>query len=338
MNVLVCGGAGYIGSHMVKALARKGHHVTTFDNLATGHRHAVKWGEFVRGDLLNTTDLFKLFQSRKFDLVMHFSARSLVGESMQNPALYYRNNVIGTFNLLEEMRKRKVNALVFSSSAAVYGNPVTELIDESHPKKPINPYGQTKLIVETLLQDYYSAYGVSSVSLRYFNAAGADAEGELGEQHHPETHLIPNILKAAQGQGNRHLKIFGDDYNTHDGTCIRDYIHIEDLCDAHLKAAQYLKEKKGAHAFNLGNGSGFSVRQVLDAAQRVVGERIPHQVEARRPGDPEVLIADSSRAREQLDWVPKHTDIETIIETAWSWMSGPSTTIETLSVSRRIDG
>ncbi|MES9937637.1 MAG: UDP-glucose 4-epimerase GalE [Sedimenticola sp.] len=321
MNILVCGGAGYIGSHMVKSLAANGHSVVTFDNLSTGHSQAVKWGEFVEGDLLSTEALTRLFQSRQFDVVMHFSARSLVGESVEKPALYYQNNVIGTFNLLEAMRKHGVNRFIFSSTASIFGNPVQDKIAEDHPKAPVNPYGRTKLMVENILQDFAHAYGLNSVSLRYFNAAGSDATGELGEEHDPETHLIPNILKAAKGEEGASLKIFGDDYPTIDGTCIRDYIHVEDLCDAHLRAMDYLDGgASGASAFNLGNGSGFSVKQVLNAAENVVGCEIPNQVAGRRAGDPAVLVADSSKAREQLGWAPAYTDIEEIIATAWNWM------------------
>lgn len=320
MKVLVCGGAGYIGSHMVKMLHQQGHQVVTFDNLSTGHRRAVKWGDFVQGDLLNPTDLFKLFQNHAFDAVMHFAARSLVGESVQNPALYYRNNVTGTYNLLEAMRNKGVNRFIFSSTAAIFGNPVSDKIDEEHPKNPINPYGRTKLMVEQMLQDYASAYGLGAVCLRYFNAAGADPDGELGEEHDPETHLIPNILKAALGQGPG-LKIFGDDYPTPDGTCIRDYIHINDLCDAHLKALQYLEQNPGFHAFNLGNGNGFSVKQVLSAAERVAGKSIEHEIAERRVGDPAVLVAESERAVEILQWQPKHQEINSIIQSAWNFHS-----------------
>ena len=321
MNILVCGGAGYIGSHMVKMLHQQGHAVVTFDNLSTGNRHAVQWGEFVEGDLLNPPTLADLFQQFRFDVVMHFSARSLVGESVQNPSLYYQNNVVGTFNLLEAMRNARVERFIFSSSAAIFGHPVDDRIDETHPTEPINPYGHTKLMVEQMLQDYGSAYGFSSVSLRYFNAAGADAAGELGEEHDPETHLIPNILKAAKGEEGAALKIFGDDYSTPDGTCVRDYIHVEDLCDAHLKAVEYLDQESGVHAFNLGNGNGFSVREVLGAAEEVVGSPIPHEVAARRDGDPAVLVADSGRARGTLGWSPTYTDINGIIQTAWQWMN-----------------
>jgi UDP-glucose 4-epimerase len=303
---------------MVKMLHRAGHEVVTFDNLSTGYRHAVKWGEFVRGDLLNQTDLVKLFQGRHFDVVMHFSARSLVGESVQNPALYYRNNVIGTFNLLEEMRKRKIGKFIFSSSAAVYGNPVTDKIDENQPTNPINPYGRTKLMVEQMLKDFEAAFGINSVSLRYFNAAGADPEGELGEEHNPETHLIPNILKAALGQG-QELKIFGDDYDTQDGTCVRDYIHINDLCSAHLKAVEYLENNSGCHVFNLGNGSGFSVKEILQAAEQVVGKPIAHKIVERRCGDPATLVADAGKAIAELGWKPEFTVIQDIIATAWNF-------------------
>ncbi|MEJ1366501.1 MAG: UDP-glucose 4-epimerase GalE [Candidatus Sedimenticola sp. (ex Thyasira tokunagai)] len=320
MKILVCGGAGYIGSHMVKMLARRGHEVVVFDNLSTGHREAVKWGTFVQGDLLIPEDLSLLFESHSFDAVMHFSARSLVGESMTNPALYYQNNIIGTFNLLEQMRQKEVGKFIFSSSAAIFGNPVAEQIGEEHPKNPINPYGRTKLMVEQMLKDYADAYALNSVSLRYFNAAGADAEGELGEEHDPETHLIPNILKAAKRVAGAELRVFGSDYATHDGTCVRDYIHVEDLCKAHLKAVEFLGKNRGAHAFNLGNGCGFSVMEVLDSAKRVVAGEIPYQMDDRRPGDPATLVADSTRAMDALDWVPTYNDMDRIIQTAWDWM------------------
>jgi UDP-glucose 4-epimerase len=318
-KVLVCGGAGYIGSHMVKMLHQNGYEVVTFDNLSTGHRHAVKWGQFVQGDLLNPDDLEALFRVHVFDSVMHFSARSLVAESMENPALYYRNNVTGTLNLLEQMRTSSVKQLVFSSTAATYGNPIRDRIDETHPQVPINPYGQSKLMVEQALRDYSRAYGIDSVSLRYFNAAGCDRDGELGEEHNPETHLIPNILRAAAGEKGYALKIFGDDYATPDGTCIRDYIHVEDLCHAHIKALEYLSHNRGAHAFNLGNGNGFSILQILESAQSIVGREIPYNVDSRRPGDPAILVADSCRAMKALQWRPEHISIDTIVKTAWKW-------------------
>ena len=321
MKVLVCGGAGYIGSHMVKMLHARGHEVVVFDNLSSGHRWAVKWGALFEGDLLNPAHLAAVFAAHRFDLVMHFSAKSLVGESVTHPAIYYANNVTGTWNLLEAMRAAGVDRFIFSSTAAIFGNPVTEAIAEDHPKAPINPYGKSKLMVEQMLADYASAYGINSVSLRYFNAAGADPDGELGEEHEPETHLIPNVLKAALGKGNG-LKLFGDDYPTRDGTCVRDYIHINDLAKAHLLAAEYLERHAGCHAFNLGNGQGFTLMEVLAAAERVAGRAIPYEKAPRRAGDPAVLVADSRRARAELGWTPEYPDIEAIIATAWGWHRG----------------
>ena len=318
-EILVCGGAGYIGSHMVKMLSEQGHTVTTFDNLSTGHRDAVQWGSFVEGDLLNSDDLKQLFDSNNFDVVMHFSARSLVGESVQKPALYYQNNVIGTYNLLEAMRQADINKFIFSSTAAVYGYPEKDLIDESHPKKPINPYGHSKLMVEQMLEDYASAYGLNSVRLRYFNAAGADASGLIGEAHDPETHLIPNILKSILSNSSSSLKIFGDDYDTHDGTCVRDYIHINDICNAHIKAMEYLDTHNGSYAFNLGNSSGFSVLDVITATETIVKQKIPYTVEERRAGDPSILVANSTLAQKELQWQPECTSIDDIIESAWNW-------------------
>ena len=318
MHILVCGGAGYIGSHMVKMLDNKGYNVTTFDNLSTGHQEAVKWGAFVKGDLLNQNDLKNLFESRKIDAVMHFSERSLVGESVSDPALYYRNNVVGTFNLLEEMRRSGVDRFVFSSSAATYGNPVTPLIDENHPVSPINPYGRTKLMVEQMLSDYFPAFSISSVCLRYFNAAGADPDGEIGESHTPESHLIPNVLKAVPGTGNK-LRVFGSDYNTADGTCVRDYIHINDLCLAHLNALDFMAHNTGANVFNLGNGKGFSILEIIKAAEAVTNIEIPFDYADRREGDPPTLVADSRLAQKKLGWTAQFTDVEEIIRTAWKW-------------------
>lgn len=318
MNILVCGGAGYIGSHMCKLLASQGHHVTVFDNLSTGHREACQWGEFTHGDLLDVKALTALFSSSRFAAVMHFSARSLVAESVADPALYYLNNVIGTLNLLEAMRIHEVSRFVFSSSAATFGNPRQKVIDESHPQTPINPYGETKLIVERALTYYAQAYGLNSVSLRYFNAAGAALDGGIGESHTPETHLIPNVVKSALA-GAKRLKVFGNDYPTPDGTCIRDYIHINDLCQAHLLGLNYMDNHPGAHGFNLGNGLGFSILDIIRCAEEVVGQCIPFDIEARRPGDPPFLVADSRRAREILGWHPLHTEIGGIISSAWAW-------------------
>ena len=319
MNILVCGGAGYIGAHMCKLLAAQGHSVSVFDNLSTGHAEAVRWGELIRGDLLVRDDIDRALRQRTFQAVMHFSARSLVGESVSRPDLYYQNNVTGTANLLDAMVAQGVKTFIFSSTAAIYGMPQYTPIDEQHPKAPINPYGNTKLMVETMLADYDTAFGLRSVALRYFNAAGADPEGTIGENHDPETHLIPNVLKSVLHQSTHPLKVFGNDYETPDGTCVRDYIHVADLGDAHLKALDYLQRGGKSDAFNLGNGKGFSVFDVINAARQVTGRDIHYTVVARRPGDPAVLVASAAKARETLNWVPKYTDLGEIIATAWRW-------------------
>jgi UDP-glucose 4-epimerase len=319
MNILICGGAGYIGSHMVKMLAGQGHQVTVFDNLSTGHKEAVSCGvELVQGDLLRPEDLAALFSRQQFDAVMHFSAKSLVGESVMNPALYYANNVVGTLNLLDAMRDHGVSKFIFSSSASIFGNPLQERINESHPQAPINPYGETKLMVEHILRDYHTAHGLRSVSLRYFNAAGADPGGEIGESHQPETHLLPNVLCSLLSE-QRALKVFGREYNTPDGTCVRDYIHINDLCEAHLLALSFLENNDGAHGFNLGNGNGFSVLEIIHSAEQVTGRKIAFTYAPPRSGDPATLVADSVRAMEKLVWQPKYTKIDDIIATAWNW-------------------
>ncbi len=317
MKILVVGGAGYIGSHMVKYLSRRGHAVTVLDDLSTGHRDAVIGAELVVGSLADRALLDQLLSQGGFDGVMHFAASSLVGESVADPAKYYRNNVAGTQNLLDAMREHGPQCFIFSSTAAIFGNPVSELIDEEHPKAPINPYGRSKLMVEQMLADYDAAYGLRSSCLRYFNAAGADPEGELGERHDPETHLIPLVLQAASGRRS-HISIFGDDYDTPDGTCIRDYIHVEDLCEAHMLALQRLLEGGASRAYNLGNGNGFSVAQVIEAARAVTGQPIPAEKAPRRPGDPPRLVAASARAREELGWTPRFDALETIIEHAWA--------------------
>jgi len=318
-KTLVIGGAGYIGSHMARMLCEQGQDVVVFDNLSTGHRWAVGQATLVEGDILDRDALDKLFvEYGAFDLVIHFGARSLVGESVSDPQLYYVNNVAGTLNLLQAMVASGHTKLVFSSTAAVYGMPEVTLIDESQPKQPINPYGASKWMVEQMLGDFQSAYGLNSVCLRYFNAAGADPSAEIGEAHEPETHLIPNVLKAVLGQGNG-LKVFGDDYATRDGSCVRDYVHVNDLCRAHLLAGEYMQTNAGAHAFNLGNGNGFSVLEIIAAAEQVVGQRILYDVLERRPGDPDTLVANASRARESLGWVPEYQDIVEIIGTAWRW-------------------
>jgi|SRR5690606_22047829 len=318
MHVLVCGGAGYIGSHMARQLALHGVEVTVLDNLSTGHREAVRWGTLVEADLLDRGSLERAFAGRHFDAVMHFCARSLVGESVSDPYGYYANNVAGTLNLLRTMHRHGVDRLVFSSTAAVFGQPVADRINEDHPRQPINPYGASKLMVEGILADAARAYGLRSVSLRYFNAAGAAEDGSLGELHEPETHLIPNVLRAALGAGPP-LRVFGDDYPTPDGTCIRDYVHVDDLAQAHRLALDLMEANPGAHAYNLGNGAGFSVREVIAAAERVCGQRIPYSVHPRRPGDPSVLVAASERARCALGWQPQYPRLDTILASAWRW-------------------
>ena len=323
MHVLVCGGAGYIGSHMAKWLATRDIAVTVLDNLSTGHRQAVRWGALVEADLLLPETLEPVFAATRFDAVMHFCARSLVGESVAQPYDYYANNVTGTLNLLQAMRRHDVQRLVFSSTAAVFGQPVSQHIDEDHPTQPINPYGASKLMVERILGDAATAYGLRSVALRYFNAAGASPGGEIGESHEPETHLIPNVLRAALGTGPE-LKLFGDDYPTADGTCVRDYVHVDDLAQAHQRALQFLDAHEGAHAFNLGNGQGFSVREVIAAAQRITGREIACSVAPRRAGDPAVLVASSDKARRVLGWAPEHATLDTIIASAWHWHQAPA--------------
>jgi len=319
MHILVCGGAGYIGSHMCKMLAEHGHRVTVLDNLSTGHADAVKWGTLVEADLLKPAGLDALFAQGKFDAVMHFCAKSLVGESMTRPELYYSNNVAGTLNLLESMLRHNVRHLVFSSTAAVFGMPLYTPIDEQHPTAPINPYGKSKLMVEQLLADYDRAFGLRSVSLRYFNAAGADPSGIIGERHEPETHLIPNILRSLRGNAAAALQVFGYDYETPDGTCLRDYIHVNDLSLAHLKALDYLSAGGATASFNLGNGQGFSVLDVIRAAEEVTGEKVAYQIAPRRAGDPPVLVASAKKANEILSWTPAYADIKQIIQSAWNW-------------------
>ena len=322
MKVLICGGAGYIGSHMVQLLAEHGHSVVTYDNLSTGHRDAVLHGELVVGDVLDPQAIDALFRDKgPFDLVMHFCAKSLVGESVEKPALYYRNNVTGTLSLLDAMREHGHDRLVFSSTAATYGVPTTELIDEGHACAPINPYGKSKLMVEQALQDYASAYGLRSVSFRYFNACGAHPTAPIGERREPETHLIPNILLSLL-DGGRSLRVFGDDYETGDGSCIRDYIHVCDLCDAHLAAAAYMDDHEGSTIMNLGNGNGFSVFEVIESVRRVTGKNVEFEVAERRAGDPPMLVADAGLARQALGWSPRYADLDAIVESAWKFHSG----------------
>jgi len=322
-KVLVVGGAGYIGSHMVRLLVEAGRGVVVFDNFSQGHRAAVAGVEVFEGDLMSPDDLAAAFDTYDIEAVIHFAALISVGDSVTDPASYYRNNVTGTLNLLDAMRAAGVNKLVFSSTAAVFGNPLTEKLAEDHPLAPINPYGWSKRMVEQVLADMAHAWGLNSVALRYFNASGAHPSGEIGEAHDPETHLVPVVLLAAMGLRTA-LKLFGDDYDTPDGTCIRDYIHVCDLASAHLKALDYIDTAPGAHAFNLGNGAGFSNQEVVEAARRVTGKELPVEIAPRRAGDPARLVADSTRAREVLGWTPEHPDLDSIIQSAWDWHQNPS--------------
>ncbi|MBT8128940.1 MAG: UDP-glucose 4-epimerase GalE [Gammaproteobacteria bacterium] len=321
MSILVVGGAGYIGSHMVKQLATSGVDVVTIDNLSCGYRDAVKYGEFVEGDLGDPAVLDHVFDNYSVDAVMHFAAFIEVGESVSDPAKYYRNNVLNTMALLDAMIQHGIQHFIFSSTAAIFGEPEYTPIDEKHAKQPINPYGRSKLMVEQILQDYDSAYELKSTCLRYFNAAGADPDGELGERHDPESHLIPLILQAASGR-REDIKVFGTDYPTEDGTCVRDYIHINDLCKAHSLALKHMQQTGRSARYNLGNGRGFSVQQVIDTTREVTGRDFKVTRTERRPGDPAVLVADSERARRELGWQPDHNDLESIITTAWSWETG----------------
>ena len=318
MKILVVGGAGYIGSHMVKMLLADGHQVITFDNLSGGFRDAVLGGEFVEGDLADRVALDNVFALHQPDAVMHYASFIQVGESVKFPDKYYRNNFSNTVNLLDAMVAHDVKRFIFSSTAAIFGEPEYVPIDELHPTQPLNPYGRSKWMVEQVLADYGLAFGLRYVCLRYFNAAGADPAGLLGERHEPETHLIPLVLQAASGR-RRHIEVFGRDYDTPDGTCIRDYIHIVDLCSAHLLALKHLRDDGPSDCFNLGNGEGFSVQQVIDAAQRVTGVSIQTVDGVRRAGDPARLVADASKARRVLDWAPRHAELDSIIQDAWRW-------------------
>jgi len=318
MNILVVGGAGYIGSHMVKRLLKDGHHVMVMDNLSKGYRDAVLCDTFFEVDIADMAATEKVFEGHPIDAVFHFASFIEVGESVKFPEKYFQNNFEATRSLLEVMVKFHVKHFIFSSTAAVFGNPEYSPIDEKHPKRPINPYGESKLMVEKILEDFDQEHGLKSVSLRYFNAAGADPEGQLGERHQPETHLIPLVLQAASGRRDA-ISIFGDDYDTPDGTCVRDYIHIVDLADAHMKAIDYLNQGNASAAFNLGNGKGFSVKEIIEAARKVTGKTIPVKLEGRRAGDPPTLVADATLAKKILGWEPEFTDVRNIIQHAWNW-------------------
>ncbi|HVC49109.1 MAG TPA: UDP-glucose 4-epimerase GalE [Burkholderiales bacterium] len=323
MRVLVIGGAGYIGSHMVLSLQEAGHEVVVLDDLSTGHQDAVVGGTFVKGSMADSTLLDQLFDTGHFDGVMHFASFIRVDESVADPQLYYVNNVVNTLTLLNAMVRNKVNNLVFSSTAAIYGEPQELLINENHSKIPVNPYGRSKWMVEQILRDYDLAYGLKSVCLRYFNAAGADPHGRAGERHQPETHLIPLLLEAAAGL-RQFINIYGTDYETPDGTCIRDYVHVTDLCSAHLLALDALVKGQDSASYNLGNGSGFSVWEVIEAVKKVTGYPVSVVKVPRRPGDPSHLIADSRYAKEVLGWNPQYCSLESIINHAWSYFRANS--------------
>ena len=318
--ILVTGGAGYIGSHTVKELRERGEEVVIYDNLSTGHIEAVGDAHFVKGDLFDIELLKKTFKEYKVDSVIHFAAYSLVGESMTNPAKYYHNNVAGTLSLLDAMLAENVKYLVFSSSAATYGDAGDGLITEDSPQNPTSVYGQTKLMMEQFMADYDKAYGMKYVALRYFNAAGAHVSGEIGEAHNPESHLIPLILQVPNGK-REFISVFGEDYPTPDGTCVRDYIHVTDLADAHIKALEYLKNGGRSTHYNLGNGNGFSVKEVIDTVEKVVGKKINRKIAERRAGDPASLVASSDKIKRELGWKPKFDSLEAIVATAWQWHS-----------------
>ena len=317
-RILITGGAGYIGSHACKALAQAGCMPIAYDNLVYGHRWATRWGPLEVGDILDRPRLDAVIARYKPQAVMHFAAFAYVGESVEDPGKYYRNNVAGTLILLEAMRDHGINKLIFSSTCATYGVPEHVPITEDHPQQPINPYGASKLMIERMLGDFDVAHELRSISLRYFNAAGADPDGEIGEAHDPETHLIPLVLDAAAGHRSA-ITVYGNDYDTADGTCIRDYIHVTDLAKAHVLALQALDRGAPSTVYNLGNGQGFSVQEVIDRAREVTGRAIPVNMGPRRPGDPPRLVGDATRIRRDLDWRPAYADLDAILETAWYW-------------------
>jgi UDP-glucose-4-epimerase GalE len=313
----VTGGAGYIGSHASKTLAQAGYHVVVLDNLSAGHHEAVKHAPLIEGDVGNVALVRQVLRDHQISAVMHFAAFLDVGASVRDPAGFYRNNVIGTLGLLEAMAAEAVRLLVFSSTCATYGEPIETPIVETHPQRPINSYGETKLVIERALPHFERAYGLRSIALRYFNAAGADPDGEIGEDHSPEIHLIPRAIQAATG--GEGLQVFGDDYPTPDGTCLRDYIHVMDLADAHVKALEALAETGRSSAYNLGTGTPHSVRHVIESVERVTGRRVPWTLAPRRPGDPAVLYAAANKAQAELHWKPRFAELDAIVSTAWHW-------------------
>ncbi|MCK6542753.1 UDP-glucose 4-epimerase GalE [bacterium] len=318
MKILITGGAGYIGSHAVRLLLRAGHDVVILDNLIFGHADFAQGCPLIQADLSDMAMLEKTFEQHKPQAVLHFAAYAYVGESVENPGKYYQNNVGSTLHLLEAMVRHNVKKLVFSSTCATYGIPQKTPLTEEHPQVPINPYGQTKKMVEQILSDFDRAHGLKSVCLRYFNASGADPDGGIGEDHNPETHLIPLVLDAAMGRRS-HITVYGADYETPDGTCVRDYIHVTDLADAHIRALDFLVRENRSDFFNLGNGKGFSVKEIIAASEKVTGKSIPVHYGERRPGDPAVLVGSAEKAKAILGWQPQYNDIHTIIQTAWNW-------------------
>lgn len=318
MRVLVTGGAGYIGSHTVKELLGRGHVPVTIDDLSEGHRAAVGGGAFVEADIEDSALVRRILRDERIEAVLHFAASCSVGESVADPAKYYRNNLRASLALLEAMREEGVRRMIFSSTCATYGDPVATPMTEEHPQSPVNPYGETKLAFERALRDYGAAYGIRSTSLRYFNAAGADAGGALGEDHRPESHLIPIVLAVALGR-RREVHVFGDDYPTPDGSCVRDYIHVTDLAHAHILALEVLDRGAPFRAFNLGTGKGYSVLEVIRMAETITGRKIPFVIAGRRAGDPPVLVAGSQKVRAELGWTPRYPDLAPILETAWAW-------------------
>jgi len=319
MTVLVTGGAGYVGSHAVKELRANGIPCVILDNLRRGHRELALDTELVVGDIADASLVAQIIAKHRVTAVMHFAAFAYVGESMQDPAMYYRNNVAATATMLETIIRSGVRMFVFSSTCSTYGMPETVPMTEEHPQRPVNPYGASKLMVERMLQDFDTVCGLKSIVLRYFNAAGADPAGQIGEWHEPETHLVPLALEAAAGLRPK-LEVYGTDYPTPDGTCIRDYIHVTDLAQAHVLGLRRLQAGHGSDVFNLGNGRGFSVREVIDAAERVTGRPIPWSAAPRRAGDPHALVASAAKAQRVLGWAPRHAELATIIETAWNWL------------------
>lgn len=317
-TVFVTGGAGYVGSHCCKAFHQAGWNVVTYDNLSRGWRDLVRWGELIEGDILDEARLASAMADVKPDAVAHFAAFAYVGESVGDPGLYYRNNTLGSMALLDAMKAAGVDKLIFSSTCATYGIPDRVPMTEDTPQSPINPYGWSKLFVEKILDDYGHAHGIRSVKLRYFNAAGADSDGETGERHEPETHLIPLAIRGMMQDGFE-LTIFGDDFDTRDGSCVRDYIHVADLADAHARALGYLQEGGESNVFNLGTGTGTTVKEIVDAVERVSGQQVRKSVGPRREGDPPALVASAEKARDVLGWTPQNSDIDTIIRTAWNW-------------------